>query len=72
MEANIRTTAHLIGALLLASLSTVCFAAHRRTQNFLVQAPTQQLADRVAEQAERYRLELAQYRALLGDTRARL
>ncbi|QDT57665.1 hypothetical protein SV7mr_01480 [Stieleria bergensis] len=61
MEANIRTTAHLIGALLLASLSTVCFAAHRRTQNFLVQAPTQKLADRVAEQAERYRLELAQY-----------
>ena len=61
MEANIRTAARMVCALLLASLSTLCFAAHCRTQNFLVEAPTQQLANQVAEQAERYRLELAQY-----------
>ncbi|MEM0927142.1 MAG: hypothetical protein AAGJ83_13955, partial [Planctomycetota bacterium] len=36
-------------------------AQNARTENFLVHAPTQQLADLVASEAERYRNELAEY-----------
>lgn len=51
------------GFLLLAALTAVpAQAAGRdaRTQNFIINAPTPQLAQQVGEQAERYRAELAQ------------
>ncbi len=45
---------------------SVAFAASQRTQNFIIQAPTPQLAQAVAEAAERYRRDLAMH--WLGKT----
>ena len=51
----------VLTGLLLVVLVSPAGAAHSRTQNFIVFAPDQQLADSVAESAERYRRELAVY-----------
>lgn len=62
MEAGSRLRRFILGmvtGLLMGTLSLSVSAADKRTQNFLVQAPTQQLADAVAESAERYRRDLA-------------
>ena len=48
----------LVGILVLL-LGPTSFAASLRTQNFLITAPTPQLANAVAEAAERYRRDLA-------------
>ncbi len=54
-----RFTIGLVTGLLVGTLSLSARAADKRTENFLVHAPTPQLADAVAEAAERYRHELA-------------
>ena len=50
----------IASCLLLACCSTTD-AASKRTQNFIIQAPTPQLAEAVAEAAERYRRDLAMH-----------
>ena len=55
-----------IASYLLIVCCTTADAASRRTQNFIIQAPTPQLADAVAEAAERYRRDLAMH--WLGKT----
>ncbi|MEM6473742.1 MAG: hypothetical protein AAF802_29555 [Planctomycetota bacterium] len=51
----------ILGLGILLSQAGVVSAQNARTANFLVHAPTQQLADTVAQAAERYRDELAEY-----------
>lgn len=46
-------------SLALAIVSMACLAAGHRTENFIVSAPSEELAQRVAERAERLRDELA-------------
>lgn len=48
-----------IAGILVLLLGSTSFAASLRTQNFLITAPTPQLANAVAEAAERYRRDLA-------------
>jgi hypothetical protein len=55
-----------IATCLFLLLCSVAFAASQRTQNFIIQAPTPQLAQAVAEAAERYRRDLAMH--WLGKT----
>lgn len=64
MEAGSRLRRFCVGMLplLLIGTTTVSVqAANQRTQNFLVHAPSQALANQVAEAAERYRRDLATY-----------
>jgi hypothetical protein len=64
MEAGTCARRYAIGvttAMLISTLSLSASGADKRTQNFLVFAPTQQLADEVAASAERFRRELAIY-----------
>ncbi len=59
-ESRLRRWCRLaIAGLLVLALSTPSFAASQRTQNFLITAPTPQLAQAVAEAAEKYRRDLA-------------
>lgn len=46
--------------LLLAGMTSQAFGAGARSRNFIVEAPTPQLAEEIAQAAETYRLELAQ------------
>jgi hypothetical protein len=55
-----------IASCLLVLCCTTADAASKRTQNFIIQAPTPQLAEAVAEAAERYRRDLAMH--WLGKT----
>ncbi len=64
MEAGFRLrffSIGLIAVLLAGSFSQPAVAADARSQNFIVFAPDQQLANAVAQSAERYRRELATY-----------
>ena len=51
----------MIASCLLCLCCSTGQAASQRTQNFIIQAPTPQLAQAVAEAAERYRRDLAMY-----------
>jgi hypothetical protein len=64
MEAESRLRHQFIQMAAIASillLATVAEAANYRTQNFIVQAPTQELATAVGDAAEKYRNDLAVY-----------
>jgi hypothetical protein len=50
-----------IASCLLAVCCSTAHSASQRTQNFIIQAPTPQLAQAVAEAAERYRRDLAMH-----------
>ncbi len=58
---RIRLGGVLLLSLLLLSLEGSTYAANVRTENFLIQADSPELARQVAEAAERYRYELAVY-----------
>jgi len=64
MEAESRlryVCTHLVALVAVFSLATAANAANFRTQNFIVQAPTDDLARAVGEAAEKYRNDLAVY-----------
>ena len=62
MEAAIRLRCSLIAIIaIVAAGVSPCEAANYRTQNFIIQAPSAQLAQTVGVAAEKYRKELATY-----------
>ena len=63
MDADCRQQRSIIVVVVscLLCLCSTVQAASQRTQNFIIQAPTPQLAQAVAEAAERYRHDLAMY-----------